>query len=215
MDAFFLFMHLWPKFMFQAIVNEFVYKLPPIKPFRKWISPLPSFIYLSDPLKVQNRFSELSHVLNKIAKEMKAGKSYALSPSGCLKHTGKECLGGNLAAHYLLQECPDVNVVLVRVSGFWGSSFSRAATGDSPDLAKTLLQGGKMLLKNSIFFMPKRPVLMQIEANPQDFPRYASKQKLNQYLEDWYNRYPDKTAQTVPSEPLTQVPYYFWKNSKI
>lgn len=133
-------------------------------------------------------------------------------PAGQLKGVGKELIAGASGAHELLKECPESNVVLMRTTGLWGSSFSRALLGKSPDLQKTLLHGILIIFKNLIFFTPRRKVLVEIEPNPQDMPGAgASRIDLNRYLENWYNRYPDEQGNIHESEPLKLVSYSCWK----
>lgn len=125
-----------------------------------------------------------------------------LYPSGGLKKQGEEVVGGASGVQTILQNCPEANVVLVRSKGLWGSSFSRALTGSSPNLIKVGVARFKDLLKNFLFFSPKREITVTFEL-PQDFPFQGTRLEINRYLEKWYN-------QEGP-EPLNLVPYYFWK----
>jgi long-chain-fatty-acid--[acyl-carrier-protein] ligase len=84
--------------------------------------------------------------------------------------------------------------------------FSRALTGTSPDFAKTVWKGIKILLKNCLFFVPKRPVKIEMSLPPSDFPYQGTRLEINKYLENWYNRYPE-----VGPEPLSLVSYAWWK----
>jgi len=90
-----------------------------------------------------------------------------------------------------------VPVLLVRIRGFWGSSFSCAA-GRKPKLIKTLLDGARILLRNGIFWCPKRTIVIACEMAPADFPRRAPRQELNHWLNQWFNQPGD--------EPLVRVP---------
>src|SRR5438128_715496 len=94
-----------------------------------------------------------------------------------------------LPIHLLLQcrfllhfENPDIVVVLVRTVGLWGSIFSRALTqGRAPDMIKGLKKSLWIILKNAIFFTPRRRVDVEFELVGQDFPRTKSKNELNRY----------------------------------
>ncbi|MBY0528853.1 MAG: AMP-binding protein [Rhabdochlamydiaceae bacterium] len=141
-----------------------------------------------------------------VAGELKNRENFLIYPSGRLKMNGLEMIGGASFVHDLLQACPDTNVVLVRTTGLWGSQFSRAIIGASPDFAKTLWKGFKILLKNGIFFAPRRRVLIELALAPQDFPYQADRLTLNKYLERWYNRYPKEGP-----EELSLVSLKFWK----
>lgn len=135
------------------------------------------------------------------------GENFLIYPSGHLKREGHENIGGNSFIHSILENCPDVQVVLVRTDGLWGSSFSCAFTGDSPDFWKKISCGMKKALKNGIFFMPRRKVTIEFEADPKGFPYKGTRLQLNQFLEEWYNRYLNEEGKIVTSEPLRLVSY--------
>ena len=99
--------------------------------------------------------------------------------------------------------------MLIRTTGLWGSSFSRALTHKSPDIKKTFLKGAFLCLQNLFFFTPRRKVLIEIEANPKDFPYTANRIDMNRYLEKWYNQYLTEENKRVEEEPLTKVSYSF------
>jgi long-chain-fatty-acid--[acyl-carrier-protein] ligase len=209
MDPLINFIWLWPKFRMRPLVIEYIYRMPIMKPFIWLVKaiPIPNFENAVNEWKLKN--AERS--VREIAEGLKKGESFILYPSGRLKTSGKELLGGSAAVHELLKECPDANVVLVRTTGLWGSSFSRALLGRSPDLVQTLVHGVKVLLKNLIFFAPRRSVLVEIEPNPESLPVGGSRIELNRFLENWYNRYPDDEGAVHETEPLKLVSYSRWK----
>jgi len=210
MDPLFNFLWLWPKFYMRPLVIEHIYRLPLMKPFNRIVKalPIPNFEIGVNEYKVKQ--GEKS--IRAIADGLKVGEHFMFYPSGQLKSTGKELIAGASGAHELLKECPEANVVLIRVTGLWGSSFSRALLGRSPDLQKTLLRSIKILFKNLIFFSPRRKVIVEIEPNPQDMPRNGvSRIDLNRYLENWFNRYPDDRGNIHEIEPLQLVSYSRWK----
>ncbi len=162
--------------------------------------PLPS----TDGVVNHWRAKKIHAQLQTLASALKKGDNFLIYPSGRLKLSGTEMIGGASLVHDLLQECPETNVVLIRTTGLWGSQFSRAITGASPDFGLTLWNCFKILIKNGIFFTPRRPVRLEFVLAPQDFPYEENRLNLNKYLEEWYNRYPD------PVESLQLVPYFFW-----
>lgn len=91
----------------------------------------------------------------------------------------------------------------MRISGLWGSRFSRALTGEVPDFGKNLKAGLWIILKNLLLFTPRRTVKIEFLTTPSDFPYQEERAVINRYLESWYNRSPD---------PLKLVSYSFWKN---
>src|SRR5262249_44457034 len=72
------------------------------------------------------------------------------------------------------------------------------------------------LLKNLIFFAPRREVTIEYTPAPADFPRKVDRLEFNKYLEHWYNRPdgidPKLAKETLPGESLHLVPYYFWSS---
>lgn len=207
LDPIFVTMHLWPKFKMRPLAIEYVYRQTFIHAFMKMIKaiPIPSFETSVNEIKMKKAEESLAEIVKGLHKK----QSFLLYPGGRLKHTAKEILGGASAAHSILEECPDTNIVLIRTTGLWGSSFSRAIEHRSPDIKKTVWKGIKILFKNAIFFAPRRKVLIEIEPNPQDLPIGKPRLEFNRYLENWYNRYP-KDGQIVDEEPLTLVSYSFW-----
>ncbi len=153
---------------------------------------------------------QLIEAHTKTIEELKNGASIALYPSGRLKVTGKEIIGGKISLYKLIQDMPEVKIVLVRVTGLWGSIFSYGRDGNYPNLSKTLKKSCIILLKNLIFFTPRRTVTIEVKIPDRDLST-LSKNELNNYLEEWFNApYADKNP---PEEPRTLVPYYFWQKN--
>lgn len=213
MDPFFNSIILWPKFRLRPLIVDYVFNIPILKPLFSLVKALsiPNFEIGVNEYKVKK--GEIA--MRAIAEGLKKGENFLVYPSGRLKATGKEMIGGASGTHELLKECPDANVVLVRTTGLWGSSFSKAILGKSPPLGKNVFRGIKVVLKNFIFFTPRRKVLIEIEPNPEGLPRGAesSRRDLNRYLENWYNQYPDENGNIQEVEPLKLVSYSFWRNN--
>ncbi len=195
---------LWKKFHPKPLVVEHFYYL---KGFRFFIDlvkamPLPTMEAQANKW----RGKKVEKLFNDVVGELKRGGNFLIYPSGRLKRMGTELIGGASLAHNLLQACPEANVVLVRTTGLWGSKFSRALTGSSPDFGKVLWECTKILLKNGIFFAPRRDVVVELDLPPEDFPYQAPRLEFNKYLENWYNRYPEPGP-----EPIKLVSYAFWK----
>lgn len=209
MDPLMLFLLFWPKYRMRPLVIEYVYRLPLMKPFLKLVKALsiPNFDTAVNQLKIKKAQASFEE----IAKGLKKKENFVFYPAGKLKSSGREILGGSSGAHSLLQECPEANIVLIRTTGLWGSSFSRAQIGRSPPLPQTLMHGFKTLLKNFLFFSPRRTILIEIEVNPVGFPQNVSRVEFNRYLENWYNRYRDEKGNIHESEPLKLVSYSAWK----
>lgn len=209
MDPLFLYLLLWPQFRMRPLVVEYIYRLPFLRPVMKLVKGL--FIPNFDTSINQLKIKRAQEAIEKIAEGLKQGQNFVLYPGGRLKNSGKEILGGASGAHALVEECPEAQVILIRTTGLWGSSFSRALLGKSPDLSVTIWNGIKTIFKNGIFFTPRRNILIEIQPNPKGLPRKGSRLEFNRYLENWYNRYPDSKGNTKEIEPLNLVSYSFWR----
>jgi len=210
MDPLINFVYLWPKLWMRPLVVEYIFRLPILRPLIKLVKAIsvPNFESVVNEWKVKNTERPFKEILA----GLKKGENFLLYPAGRLKGVGKELVGGASGTHDLLKGCPDANIVLIRTTGLWGSSFSRALLGKSPPLPATLWHGAKVLFKNFIFFAPRRKILVEIEVNPNGFPRDGvSRIEFNRYLENWYNRYPDNQGTIHEEEPLTLVSYSRWK----
>ena len=208
MDPLMIFLWLWPKYRMRPLVIEYVFRTSFLQPALKLVRALsiPNFDTSVNQLKVK----KAQEAIEEIAKGLKKKENFVFYPAGRSKNSGKEMLGGSSGAHALLQECPDANVVLIRTSGLWGSSFSRALLGHSPHLGQTLWHGIKTILKNLIFFSPRRKICIEIETNPEDFPHTDNRIEFNRYLENWYNRYRDEKGNIHETEPLKLISYSIW-----
>jgi long-chain-fatty-acid--[acyl-carrier-protein] ligase len=191
---------LWGKFCPAPVVVENFYELPLIKLGMKGVGALP----IPDLDGSTNRWKmkQADKAARAVAERLKAGKNVLLYPSGRLKNSAEEQIGGASMVHTLVQEIPDLKIVLVRTTGLWGSQFSRALTGASPSPAKIVMSGLKTVLKNGIFFVPKRKVEVEFFSAPEELRAARTRQEFNQLLEEWYNKKPD---------PLNQVSLSFWK----
>ena len=210
-DPIFLFALLWPKFRIRPIVTERIYRIPFMKPWMKLYDakPMPDLSASINQLKVKKAKEAIQSVVDGLHQKA----NFIFYPSGKLKVGPKEIVSGSSGAHDIVQQSSDVNIVLIRTSGLWGSSFSKAISGTSPDLFKTMFQGIKTILKNGIFFAPRRKITIEIEIEPKDFPRNVSRVEFNHFLENWYNRYKDTNGNICVEEPLQLVSYTFWKKS--
>lgn len=146
---------------------------------------------------------QIEKAKKKIAKNLEQGDNFLIYPSGRIKQGAEEKIGGASIVHDLLQMRPDNEIVLVRTTGLWGSSFSYLPSKSSPKLEAMLWEGAKYLLKNGIFFTPRRKVKIEFEFAPADFPRQGEKMVMNKWLEDWYNK--------DGPEKETFVSFLFWK----
>jgi long-chain-fatty-acid--[acyl-carrier-protein] ligase len=165
---------------FRPMVIEYMYYNPALNWVMRFVKaiPIPNFETSGNSLKRKKN----DKVMKTVIEGLKQGDNFLIYPGGSLKQTALEVLKGNSGVHRILQEVEDANVVLVRVKGLWGSQFSRAITGKTPDMFKVIFQGMKSVFKNLIFFTPRREVIIEFEPAPADMPMKASRRELNRYL---------------------------------
>ncbi len=201
-------MGIWRKFPVRPMVVEYMYYKPLVNSCLKLVNalPVPNFSEGSNSLKKKKNET----MMKSISADLKKGDNFLIYPAGGLKQTSMEEIGANSAVHRLLQEVPEANVVLVRIKGLWGSTFSRAFTGKTPSMTSTLWHGIKSVLKNFILFIPKRQVIVEFVPAPADFPYRSSRLELNKYLENWYNL-PDGLSDQKMGDSLVLVSYSCFK----
>ncbi len=129
---------------------------------------------------------------------LRGGGNLILYPAGRIYRSRFEDLGGNTGVERLLRECPECRVVLVRTRGLWGSRFGNA--WGVPHLGTVVGRGLGRLLLNGLFFMPKRPVTLDLW-EPETLPAREGV-ALNEFLEKFYNE---------DAPPNTVVPDVWWE----
>lgn len=191
---------LW-RFRPRPIVVEHFFYIAVGHYFMKLIGALP----LPDLNGMANKWKQkkVEKMFAYVSEQLKKGDNFLIYPAGKLKVSGAEIIGGASFVHSLLRECPNVNVVMIRTTGLWGSRFSRAITGTTPDFAKAAWEGVKLVVKNGVFLTPRRDVIVEVQVAPADFPYDGTRLEVNQYLEKWYNIH--------GPEPLKLISDYFWK----
>ena len=170
-------------------------------PLIAWISKRFGARFIPDiPRTGHSASTVIKKVLSENIEHLRSGGNFLLYPAGRLKRSYLEKIRATSAVKLILEQVPDVRVVLIRQNGLWGSSFSWAS-GKNPDLLYNLKQGLKYLFINGLFFMPRRQV--QIEFfEPKNFPRTAERSIVNRFLEDFYNANASRN---------TYVPYLFYE----
>lgn len=203
---------IWSKFPVRPMVVEYMYYTPIIHGVMKFVDalPIPNFGTSSNSLKRKKG----EKVIQSVIEGLQCGQNFLIYPGGRVKHTARESIGGSSAVHQILQDVPQANVVLVRIKGLWGSSFSRAVAASAPSLSSVFWDALKVVFKNLIFFTPRREVIVEMEQAPDDFPYNASRLELNRYLENWYNL-PDGLTKQIgehPGDSLMPVSYSMWSD---
>ncbi len=203
---------IYRKYPVRPIIVEYMYRLPIVRFIMDKLRalPVPDFDLNSNSLKKK----KMEKVHQAMVEELRNGENFLIYPAGRTKHTSREIIGGASAVHRLISELPEVNVVLIRTTGLFGSMFSRAYPNHPPTVFGTLTDGLKIILKNLIFFTPRRTVTVEFTPAPANFPWKANRQDMNRWLEDWFNKpdglSPDQGPQGGDS--IVKVPYQFWSN---
>lgn len=130
---------------------------------------------------------------------LQQGDNILLYPAGRLYRSRFESIGANSSVSLVLKRVPEARVVLLRTTGLWGSSFSRA--NGIPSLTQNIALYFKALLSAGFFFLAKREVVIEV-TEPEDFPFGEDKLRINKFMEDYYNKTPQYN---------TAVPYYWWQ----
>jgi acyl-CoA synthetase (AMP-forming)/AMP-acid ligase II/acyl carrier protein len=202
LDPVILMMVLWRDFHPRPLVVEHFFYLNGVQFFMDLVGalPLPNLNGGTNQWQVR----QVEKLLKRVEEGLDRKENFLIYPAGRLKLTEEEIIGASSFVHNLVTDCPGVNVVLIRTKGLWGSLFSRAITGEVPDFGRTLFQGMKILLKNGIFFAPKREIEIEMTPAPADFPYSKPRLEFNRYLENWYD---------TPKDALRLVSFTFWKKT--
>lgn len=203
---------IWKKYPIRPVIVEYMYYTPLIHTIMRFMNalPIPNFVTSSNSLKKKRA----DQVIETMIDDLKHQQNFLLYPAGKTKHQAREVIGAS-GLHRILESVPEANVVLVRTTGLWGSRFSRALSAGhaAPPIFETIWWGMKTVLKNLLFFTPRRNVTIEFVPAPPDFPYQASRLEMNRYLEKWYNRpdgiLPQKGEE--PGESLYLVSYSMWK----
>jgi len=168
----------------RPLVFSGIYRLLPLRPLMAMVD-----AFEVPDLSAQSRDAQAKtlEMIDAVVARIGRGDSFLIYPSGRLQRGNAEVVGSARAVHELLSRCPDLNVVLVRTRGLWGSSFGCAATGAPPSLVSTILRNLGWALAALLVFLPRRKVTMHVEVLPRGMLPKASREQTNAFLESWYN----------------------------
>lgn len=186
-------------------------------PYLRWAARHPKKVQVVKVPNINERRSHkhitnLHKLITRTGDGLNHGKNFLIFPAGRCKLAPREIMDGKSAVPQIIRQCPDVNIVLVRITGMWGSRFSFATKRESRwstnsiRLYDLIWQSIKMLFLNGFFFIPKRKILVEFVPAGPDFPRFGTRLEINSYLEKWYNQ-----GWGPHGEALQRVPDYFWK----
>ena len=136
---------------------------------------------------------EIVRAVNSTFKEaataVEEGDNLLIYPSGELKRSQYTEIGSNGAVEKILKLAPNARVLLFRIEGLYGSSFSFAEVPmdglpDYPKAAKNAIMG---LLRSGIFFSPRVPVDIYIREISREELLSKGREGMNQFLEEFWN----------------------------
>jgi len=169
------------------VMTESYYDIPVLHYFfKKW-----KVVRVAD-LKAGSRDTGvLDSISTSVIGALKNGQTVLLYPSGQITGQSYEKIFNKKSAYHILKELPDnTSVVGLRITGLWGSIWSRAWTGDSPFFGRTVLRVIWYVLANLVFFVPRRKVTMEFKELTDELKEKAqsSVTDFNEHLEAFYNQ---------------------------
>ena len=182
----------------RPLVVSFMYRPVYLNPLMRFIHALevPDMVAHS-----QSAREQIEPLINTVVQGLDRGGKFLIYPSGRIERNGLEQIGSTRAVPDILAQRPNTTVVLVRTVGVWGSMTTFAPAGKEPSLPEKFVKALGILAANLIFFTPRRRVKMTIEVfEPGTLPG-TTREKLNPWLEAWYNK-------GLSTEPI-YVPYHF------
>ncbi len=182
----------------RPLVVSFMYRPFYLNPLMRFIDALevPDLVAHSHSAREQ-----VEPLIRAVIDGLDRGGKFLIYPSGRIERNGLEHIGSTRAVPDLLAQRPDTTVVLVRTVGVWGSMTTFAPTGYEPSLPLRFVQALGILAANLIFFTPRRRVKITIEVFDKNSLPGLTREKLNPFLEEWYNR-------GLSTQPIF-VPYHF------
>jgi long-chain-fatty-acid--[acyl-carrier-protein] ligase len=190
---------LWPALHPRPLVYEGNFRNPVLRPLMS----------LLDAVRVPDlerpnveAHAQTQQAIRDVIDSLQRGQNVILWPSGMIQRDGVERLGPAQALTDILRAVPDVNLVLVRTRGVWGSRFTYAPTGAHPDLLGGLWAGIGWLLASGLFFMPRRRMDLTVEVLDRSKLPELTRQKVNPFFEAWYNQGGPETPTFVPYHHL-------------
>jgi len=185
------------------VVSAQFYELPILKNILSALGAVP----VSDLTTGSRDQNVLKSVSASVVKALKNGKNVLLYPAGQIAGQGYEKIFNKQSAWAIVTDLPDDALVVgVRISGLWGSMWSRAWIGKSPNFIKTFLKGVFYVFANLIFFVPKRKVTLEFIDITAEAKKNAlsGKHEFNTYLESLYNKNGE--------EPVHFLKHYFYSS---
>ena len=186
-DPMILVSFLYPHKNIVPVITSTYYDLPLLKIFFKnW-----GAVRVSDLEAGSRNINVLRDITSATQNAFVHNRSIVIYPSGQIASQGYEKINNKKSAFEISKDLPDnVQVVGVTISGLWGSMWSKAPTGKSPNFALGIFKGIGYALANLLFFIPRRKVTITFEDITQQSNEKAKtdRKQFNHFLEDFFNR---------------------------
>lgn len=183
------------------VVTEGYFNLPIAKSlFTSW-----GAISVSDLESGSKDINVLEEVTSKTLECLKRGENVVIYPSGQLTGQGYEKIINKQGAWSIVTSLPEESLVIgVKISGLWGSQWSKAWTGKSPNFGTMALKSISYLILNLLFFVPKRKITIEFADITAETKHKAQsgKNAFNLSLEAFYN--------SNGEEPVKYIKHYFF-----
>jgi long-chain-fatty-acid--[acyl-carrier-protein] ligase len=168
------------------IITEGIYNTPILHSIFKLIQAVP----VSD-LGAGSRDTDVMKTISKgVTNALNKNRFVLFYPAGQIAGQGYEKIFNKKGAWQIVQNIPESSrVIAVSIRGLWGSMWSRAWIGKSPNLVLTLLKALWFVIANAIFFAPRRKVSIEFIDITGEAKKMATYDKLtfNNFLESIYN----------------------------
>jgi acyl carrier protein len=196
-----MFAHLYRYITVVPVVTESFYNNPVLNKLFKASGAVP----VSDLSTGSRDINVLNTIFENVTAALKNGENVLLYPSGQIAGQGYEKIFNKQSAWTVVNSLPEnTRVIGVRINGLWGSMWSRAWAGKTPDFFKTFLKGVFYIFANLIFFVPKRKVTIELDDITEEAKINAKENRLafNSFLEKFYNKNGE--------EPVNFLKHYFY-----
>ncbi len=168
----------------RPLVFSGTYRMLPLRPLMSLVNAFEVPDMSSQSRDAQTKAKEM---IDAVVERLHSGDCMLIYPSGRLQRGNQEIVGAARAVHEIASRCPDINIVRIRTRGVWGSMFSCAEFGRQPNLGACVVSSLGWVISSLLFFLPRRPVSMEVEVcKAKELPT-QSKEEFNRYLEQWYN----------------------------
>lgn len=192
------------KISLSPVISETYYNIPILKFFFK----IMGAVSMWDIQRGTGNKESIKNAYNNLEKWVQNKKNILLYPSWQLYSQWFEVIRWKKTAHHLVSILPkDTEILLVKTTGLWGSIWSKAWDGNTPNFAKTFLKTFFILLGNIFFLTPKRSIFIEIKNATKELKNIKNLDEFNNYLENFYNK-------DWEEEVLYKKHFFYFNNTK-